>query len=96
VKTRWNQGARVAFLTGITLKGTDDKGIISGISRVITEEMHLNMRSISVLSEDGIFDGQIMVYLDDTLVLQDLMRRLRKVKGVLKVGRVEKVKPITV
>lgn len=93
IRTRWNKGARVAFLTGIQLRGVDDKGIISGISRVITEEMQLNMRSISVLSEDGIFEGQIMVYLEDTQVLQDLLRRLRKVKGVHKVDRIEKSTP---
>lgn len=90
IRTRWNKGARVAFLTGIRLKGVDDKGIISGITQVITEEMQLNMRSISVLSEDGIFDGQIMVYLEDTQVLQSLLRKLRKVKGVHKVERIEK------
>jgi GTP pyrophosphokinase len=55
--------------------------------------MQLNMRSISVLSEDGIFEGQIMVYLEDTQVLQDLLRRLRKVKGVHKVDRIEKSTP---
>ncbi|MBU6192598.1 MAG: bifunctional (p)ppGpp synthetase/guanosine-3',5'-bis(diphosphate) 3'-pyrophosphohydrolase [Bacteroidetes bacterium] len=93
VRTRWNKGSKVAFLTGIFLKGTDDKGIISGITQVITDEMHLNMRSITVVSEDGMFEGRIMVYLDDTKALQDLMLRLRKVRGVLKVGRIEKMEP---
>lgn len=93
VRTRWNKGSRVAFLTGIYLKGTDDKGIISGITQVITDEMQLNMRSISVVSEDGLFEGRIMVYLDDTKALQELLRRLRKVRGVLKVGRIEKMEP---
>ncbi len=93
VRTRWNKGSKVAFLTGIYLKGTDDKGIISGITHVITDEMQLNMRSISVVSEDGIFEGRIMVYLDDTKALQNLMLRLRKVHGVLKVGRIEKMEP---
>ncbi|MFM8685468.1 MAG: ACT domain-containing protein, partial [Bacteroidota bacterium] len=93
VRTRWNKGSKVAFLTGIFLKGTDDKGIISGITHVITDEMQLNMRSISVVSEDGMFEGRIMVYLDDTKALQDLMLRLRKVRGVLKVGRIEKMEP---
>jgi (p)ppGpp synthase/HD superfamily hydrolase len=91
VRTRWNKSSRVAFLTGIFLKGTDDKGIVSGITQVITDEMQLNMRSISVVSEDGIFEGRIMVYLDDTKALQELIRRLRKVRGVLKVGRIEKM-----
>jgi GTP pyrophosphokinase len=93
VRTRWNKGSKVAFLTGIFLKGTDDKGIISGITQVITDDMQLNMRSISVVSEDGIFEGRIMVYLDDTKALQDLMKRLLKVRGVLKVGRIEKMEP---
>jgi GTP pyrophosphokinase len=77
----------VSFLAGIRITGLDDIGIISGISQVISTDLKVNMRSISVLSNDGMFEGTIMVFVNDTKHLDTLIRKLLQVKGVLKVTR---------
>jgi GTP pyrophosphokinase len=87
VKSKWTQASEVSFLAGIRITGLDDIGIISGISQVISTDLKVNMRSISVLSNDGMFEGTIMVFVNDTKHLDTLIRKLLQVKGVLKVTR---------
>lgn len=87
VKAKWTKAAEVSFLAGIRITGLDDIGIISGISTVISGDLKVNMRSISVVSNDGMFEGDIMVYVNDTQHLDTLIRKLKEVKGVLKVSR---------
>lgn len=87
VKAKWTAASAVSFLAGIRITGLDDIGIISGISQVISNDLKVNMRSISVVSNDGMFEGNIMVFVNDTKHLETLMRKLLQVKGVLKVNR---------
>jgi GTP pyrophosphokinase len=87
VKAKWTKASEVSFLAGIRITGLDDIGIISGISTVISGDLKVNMRSISVVSNDGMFEGDIMVYVNDTKHLETLMRKLKEVRGVLKVSR---------
>lgn len=87
VKAKWTRASEVSFLAGIRITGLDDIGIISGISTVISTDLKVNMRSISVVSNDGMFEGDIMVYVHDTHHLDVLMRKLKEVRGVLKVSR---------
>lgn len=89
VKAKWTGQQEVSFLAGIRIEGIDDIGIISGISQVISNDLKVNMRSISVISNDGMFEGKLMVYVHDTRHLESLMKKLLTVKGVLKVSRLD-------
>ncbi|MFN8308490.1 MAG: bifunctional (p)ppGpp synthetase/guanosine-3',5'-bis(diphosphate) 3'-pyrophosphohydrolase [Chitinophagales bacterium] len=87
VKTKWTKQHNIAFLTGIKINGIDDVGLVNKITNVITGQMNLNMRSVSFDSEDGIFEGNIMVYVHDTTELDDLISRLSSLEGILSVER---------
>ena len=87
VKTKWTKQHSIAFLTGIKITGIDDVGLVNKITNVITGQLNLNMRSISFDSEDGIFEGKIMVYVHDTEQLDDLIRRMQELEGVMSVER---------
>lgn len=89
VKAKWNQGKEISFLAGVKIIGIDDIGIISNLSKVISQDFQVNMRSISVVSNDGMFEGTIMVYVNDTEHLDGLMQKIKRVKGVLKATRLE-------
>jgi guanosine-3',5'-bis(diphosphate) 3'-pyrophosphohydrolase len=89
VKTKWAKNKEISFLTGIKLIGLDDVGIIQGITGVITGDMKLNMRSISVDSKDGVFEGTIMVFVHDREELDDLCNKLGAIQGINKVERIE-------
>jgi len=89
VKTKWAKNKEISFLSGIRLIGLDDVGIIQGITGVITGDMKLNMRSISVDSKDGIFEGTIMVFVHDREELDELCQKLGNINGINKVERIE-------
>ncbi len=87
VKARWTNQQELAFLTGLRITGIDDVGLINKLTTVISNDFKVNMRSITVDSDNGIFEGSIMVYVNDTEHLDNLIKRLKTVKGVTGVNR---------
>ena len=67
--------------------GHDDIGIITNITSVITKENGMSMRSISVDSNDGLFEGNITVMVKEVHQLEQLIKRIRGIKGVKQVYR---------
>ncbi|MFZ4102763.1 MAG: RelA/SpoT family protein, partial [Sphingobacterium thalpophilum] len=65
VKAKWNSQKELAFLTGLQITGIDDVGLINKITTVISSDFKVNMRSITVDTDDGIFEGSIMVYVNN-------------------------------
>lgn len=91
VKARWSSSEKVAFFP-VTLRitGMDDLGIVSNISDVISKDLQVNMRSISIESNDGMFEGSITLFVKDTQHLEALIRKLKKIKGVLNIKRIDR------
>ena len=87
VKAKWNSQKELAFLTGLRITGIDDVGLINNITTVISNDFKVNMRSITVDSDEGIFEGSIMVFVNDTEHLDNLIKELKQVKGVTSVSR---------
>lgn len=89
VKARWMNQQQIAFMAGIRVNGIDDVGIVNNITRIISNELNVNMRSISFDSLDGVFEGTIMVFVFDTNHLTELMSKIKQVKGVTSVMRID-------
>lgn len=87
VKARWNSQKELAFLTGLHITGIDDVGLINKITTVISSDFKVNMRSITVDTDNGIFEGSIMVYVNNTKHLDNLINKLKEVVGVTSVTR---------
>ncbi len=87
VKAKWTSQHEVAFLTGLKIKGTDRVGLINDVTKVISEELKVNMSSMSIYTDTGIFEGEIMLYVNDTRHLEQLIAKLEQVEGVVKVSR---------
>ncbi|AIZ64401.1 MFS transporter [Hymenobacter sp. DG25B] len=87
VRAKWTDQLELAFLAGIRIKGSDRVGLVNDVTKIISNSLKVNMRSITIDSDDGLFEGQIMVFVNDTDHLNKLMQRLAKVNGVLQVER---------
>jgi GTP pyrophosphokinase len=87
VKAKWTSQQELAFLAGIRIKGTDRVGLVNDLTRIISSNLKVNMRSITIDSNDGIFEGNIMVFVNDTGHLEKLIQSLIRVDGVLTVER---------
>jgi len=89
VKTKWAKNKEISFLSGVRIIGMDDVGVIQKITNVISGELKMNMRSLSIDSKDGVFEGTIMVYVHDRDELDVLSQRLASLDGINKVERLE-------
>ena len=90
VKAQWTQATEdTRFSVTITITGVDDLGIVSNITDVISKDLQVNMRSIAIDSRDGLFEGTIGLFVKDAQHLEALNRKLKKVKGVNSVRRIQ-------
>jgi guanosine-3',5'-bis(diphosphate) 3'-pyrophosphohydrolase len=87
IKAKWNSQKQLAFLTGLKITGIDEVGLINNLTQVISNDFKVNMRSITMHTEDGIFNGTIMVYVNDTQHLDNLTAKLKEVKGITGISR---------
>ncbi len=89
VKARWKSQELIEFLAGVQFKGIDDVGLVNTITNIISKELHINMRSISFESNDGIFEGKVFLFVHDTNHLDKLIHNLRQIQGVHTVQRID-------
>jgi GTP diphosphokinase / guanosine-3',5'-bis(diphosphate) 3'-diphosphatase len=87
VKAKWTKHKELAFLAGIKVLGTDRVGMINDLSEVISTDLKVNMRSITVDTEANMFEGEISVFVYDTNHLNKMINRLSKIEGVESVTR---------
>jgi GTP pyrophosphokinase len=87
IKAKWTNQKELAFLAGLRITGTDRIGLVQDVTRVISNDLRVNMRSISIDTDENIFEGKIMLFVHDTAHLDQLIRKLTKVDGVVKVDR---------
>ncbi len=87
VAARWAGKGGGKYPITLNVVGNDDLGIVNNITSIISKEERIMLRSISIDSNDGLFSGILTVMVDDTQVLNTLMKKLRTVKGVKAVSR---------
>ncbi len=88
VKARWSGKGQSQYITTIRVIGNDDLGIVNNITSIISKEEKTIMRSINIDSHDGLFSGTIVIMVADTSKMEQLMKKIRTVKGVKQVSRV--------
>lgn len=89
VKAKWIQKESISFLTGIKFYGIDRIGFLNDILKVISEELTINIRSINIESSEGMTEGVAMLYVLDTIHLQNVIKKLKKINGVQKILRLD-------
>ncbi len=94
VKAKWMTNKSIAFLSGLRLKGIDEVGLLQNITNTISSEYNINIRNIHIDTHDGTFEGEVMLYIYDTQHLNNLIKKLKKVKGIQKVSRIGKMEAV--
>ena len=89
VKAKWSSQMDNAFLTDVKIIGTDRVGLINDVTNIISGELKVNMRAMTIATDQGIFEGKITLYVQDTGHLEIMIRKLQKVNGVVKVTRID-------
>ncbi len=87
VKTKWAKNKEISFLTGLKIVGLDDVGVIHKITNLISGEMKFNISAMTIEAKDGIFRGNLKIFVHDKEELDTLCDRLLALPGIEKVER---------
>jgi len=87
IPARWSGKSGSSYTITLRVVGSDDIGIVTNLTSIISKEAGTNLRSISIDSNDGLFHGNLSVTLQNTDTLNSLMKKLRTVKGVKQITR---------
>lgn len=87
IRTRWSGNTGTEFAATLRVVGKDDIGIVTNITSIINKEKSVSLRSISIDSNDGLFQGSIVIGISDTSALNQLIKKIATVKGVKNVQR---------
>ncbi len=88
ISARWSGKSGVNYPVTLRVIGHDDIGIVTNITSIISKETSMTLRSINVDSVDGLFQGNITVMLNNTSVMDGLIKKIKGIKGVKQVTRV--------
>ncbi len=88
ITTRWSGKIGEQFAVTLRVVGRDDIGIVTNITSIINKEKNVSLRSISIDSHDGLFQGHLVIGIADTRLLNSLIKKIGTVKGVKDVERV--------
>lgn len=90
VKAKWRESSKVgAFQAVIKIVGSDEVGMLNRISAVISTDMRVNMRNVSVSTSKGQFVGTIQLHVEDTKHLDTILYKLSQLKGVERAVRLK-------
>jgi len=87
VKTKWAKNKEISFLTGLSIIGLDDVGVVNKITHIISGELKINIAALTIESTEGLFKGTIKVYVHDKDELEELVTRIKSLNGIQQVMR---------
>lgn len=87
VKTKWAKNKEISFLTGLKIIGLDDVGVIHKITNLISGELKVNISAMTIEAKDGIFEGNVKVFVHDKDELENLVEALLALQGIERVDR---------
>ena len=87
VKTKWAKNKEISFLTGLKIVGLDDVGVVNKITSLISGELKINISALTIEAKEGVFEGNIKLYVHDKEELDELVLKLKELRGIEKVDR---------
>jgi GTP pyrophosphokinase len=90
MQAKWVDSSQQEFRAVLRITGMDTLGLTNELTKVISNQMHVNIQSISLSGEAGIFNGQVTVVVQNNTILKKLMDNIKKIDGIDKVSRENK------
>ena len=87
--TEWDTHKELSFLVYIYIKGIDSRGLLNEVTQVISRQLNVNIRKLTIETEDGIFEGKIQLWVHDVDDVKTICNNLKKIQNIKQVSRVE-------
>lgn len=85
---KWNMRGDMNFLTSITMKGIDRKGIVRDVTQILSETFEVDIHKLVITTDDGVFNGEIELMVRDNANLDTIIKKLSTINGMQNVHRV--------
>ena len=87
--TEWDTHKELSFPVYIYIKGIDSMGLLNEVTQVISRQLNVNIRKLTIETEDGIFEGKIQLWVHDVEDVKTICNNLKKIQNIKQVSRVE-------
>ena len=84
---KWSQHKAMSYLVTLELRGIDRQGLLLDLAKVVSDDFNINIREVNIHSHDGIFEGNVSLYVKDAESLSAVMDKMRKIKGIETIKR---------
>lgn len=88
ISAKWIDSTQQEFTAEIKLSGLDNLGLMNKITKIISDNMHVNMRNLNFSTDGGTFTGRITVVVKNNGILNKLIANLKGINGIDKVSRI--------
>jgi GTP pyrophosphokinase len=90
LKSKWINKDEIDFVATISIKGIDSLGLMNKVTQIISNQMNVNIKSINITSDDGVFEGIITLKVHNVAFLKELTTKLQKVEAITSITRTYK------
>jgi len=87
LKARWIKSEHANYLVNVIIKGIDTVGLVNKVTQLISNDLSVNIRAINISGDDGIFEGNLTLLVEDKIHLSGILEQLKKIEGVTSVQR---------
>lgn len=89
IAAQWSPDASLLFKAVVSIRGIDRLGLLNEVTKILSSELHVNMKEIHISSDNGIFEGRVQLLVHEVKEVQQIISELQKIKGIKKVARIE-------
>ena len=89
IATEWDTHKELSFLVTIYIKGIDSMGLLNEVTQIISRQLNVNIRKLTIETNDGIFEGRIQLYVHDVDDVRTICNNLKQVQNIKQVTRIE-------
>ena len=90
LQAKWISEEEIDFIASISIKGIDSLGLMNKVTQIISNQMNVNIKSINIKTDDGIFDGVITLKVHNVGFLNDLTKKLKSLDAISSITRTYK------
>jgi len=87
IKSRWVSKDSIDFIAYLNVKGIDRIGLMNNVTKIISAQMNVNINAVNIISNDGLFEGEITLKIHNVSFLNSLIKKLKKIDGLQSVER---------
>ena len=87
IKAKWVSNEQSEHTSVLVIRGIDTVGLVNKVTQIISNDLHVNIRSINIAGDEGVFEGLITVVVKDKIHLNKIIEKLKLIEGVSSVDR---------